>query len=250
MPMQRYGWKRQLPDQRDWRFQSLAPTRFPSYVDLRSGLPPIYDQEQLGSCTANAGAGAIAFDQFRQKLPQVEPSRLFIYYNERVIEGTVPSDSGATLRDCMKAMADYGACSEVLWPYDTGRFAVKPSPQAYAAGLAHKGVSYWAVGQDLNSMRGCLAQRFPFVFGFSVYDSFESNAVAKTGVVPMPSASESMLGGHAVLCIGYNEKRQQFWCRNSWGAGWGLSGYFWMPYAYLLSADLSGDFWTLRSILS
>ena len=97
-------------------------------------------------------------------------------------------------------------------------------------------------------MKGCLASGFPFVFGFTVYESFESQEVAKTGMVPMPAAGESVLGGHAVLAVGYDDGHQRFIVRNSWGTGWGMQGYFTMPYAYLTERDLSSDFWTIRLV--
>jgi C1A family cysteine protease len=95
-------------------------------------------------------------------------------------------------------------------------------------------------------MRSCLAEGFPFVFGFTVYASFESAKVANTGVVPMPVLAEKVLGGHAVLAVGYNDKQKRFLVRNSWGTGWGMSGYFTIPYAYLTDSNLADDMWTIR----
>ena len=100
----------------------------------------------------------------------------------------------------------------------------------------------------LNQIKGCLAHGYPFVFGFPVYESFESQEVAKTGVVPMPGSSEQMLGGHAVLAVGYDDATQRFLVRNSWGDGWGMGGYFTMPYAYLMDRGLSSDFWAILSV--
>jgi len=111
-------------------------------------------------------------------------------------------------------------------------------------------VSYSRVSQTPSQMKGCLASGFPFVFGFTVYDSFESQDVAKTGVVPMPASGESVLGGHAVLAVGYDDGQQRFIVRNSWGTGWGMHGYFTMPYAYLTDRGLASDFWTIRLIKS
>jgi len=242
-----YGWRPDLPDQRDKRL-SLVPASYPPYVDLRSALPAVYDQGQLGSCTANALAGAMQFDQWKEKIPGFMPSRLFLYYNERVLEGTVDSDAGASLRDGLKTMVSDGVCPESAWPYEISQFAVDPPNAIYGWAAAYKTTSYWSLSQDLLNLRACLTARYPFVFGFSVYESFESPAVAQTGIVPMPQPQEALLGGHAVLCVGYNEARQCFWCRNSWGASWGIDGHFWMPYEYLLSADLASDFWTIRKV--
>jgi C1A family cysteine protease len=247
----RYGWVRDLPDQRDHLY--AAPARvlqnLPTAVDLRSNCPPVYDQGDLGSCTGNALAGADQFDQLRQdsSSPFV-PSRLFIYYEERKIEGTVDSDSGAQLRDGIKVLASEGAPPEIDWPYDIAQFAVQPPAQAYADGLQHKVTSYQRIAQNLAQLKGSLAAGFPFVFGFTVYESFESDEVAASGVVNMPGLMEQVVGGHAVMACGYSDAQGRFIVRNSWGEDWGQAGYFTIPYAYLLSKNLSSDFWTLRTV--
>ena len=188
MNVQRYGWDPDLPDQRDYMY--AAPTEFlialPTKQDLRPGCPPVYDQGQLGSCTGNAIAGAVEFEQIKQKAKSFVPSRLFIYYNERVIEHFVDSDSGAQIRDGMKVVAKQGAPPETDWPYDISKFADKPPAIAYTDAAKHKVLSYQRVNRVLNQFKGCLASGFPFVLGFTVYDSFESAQVARTGVVPMP----------------------------------------------------------------
>jgi C1A family cysteine protease len=225
--------------------------KLPSKVDLRPNCPPVYDQGQLGSCTGNAIAGAVQFDREKQKLkPDFVPSRLFIYYGERVIEGTVNSDAGAQIRDGIKVVAKQGVPPETDWPYDITKFADKPPPKAFTDALKDLAVSYSRVAQNLGQMKGCLASGFPFVFGFTVYDSFESQQVAQTGVVPMPASGESVLGGHAVVAVGFDDGQQRFIVRNSWGTGWGMQGYFTIPYAYLTDTGLASDFWTIRLIKS
>lgn len=246
-----YGWVPDLPDGRDLLYGApvVALEALPSKVDLRPQCPPVYDQGQLGSCTANAIGAALEFDQLRQKARDVStPSRLFIYYNERAMEGTVGSDSGAQIRDGVKSVAKQGSCREEKWPYEIEDFAQKPAAACYAEGLKNQAIQYLRVGQALSQMKGCLAEGFPFVFGFTVYESFESPAVAKSGHAGMPRAKESVLGGHAVLAVGYDEKNQWFIVRNSWGKKWGMSGYFTLPYPYLSQSSLSGDFWTIRQV--
>jgi C1A family cysteine protease len=243
-----FGWLRDIPDHRDHRFAASPKilAKLPASVDLRAGLPAPYDQGQLGSCTANALSGAFQYLLKSEKKRDFMPSRLFIYYNERVLENHASQDSGAMLRDGIKALNTWGACTEAAWPYNITRFAVKPSTVCYSGALKHQLLKYERMDQDLNQLRGCLAQGLPFVFGFSVYAGFMSPAVAKTGIANLPMAGEAPQGGHAVLAVGYDDASQRFLVRNSWGSAWGQKGYFTIPYAYLLQAGLSADFWALQ----
>jgi C1A family cysteine protease len=245
-----YGWVPDLPDQRDFAYSAPTPLlmALPTTVDLRPECPPVYDQEQLGSCTANAIGGAIQFEQIKQNINNFVPSRLFIYYNERVIENTVSTDSGAQIRDGIKVVVKQGAPPETDWPYDITKFADKPPAVAYSDAAKNKVTSYQRVTRALAQFKGCLASGYPFVFGFTVYDSFESATVAQTGHVPMPQPSEKVVGGHAVVAVGYDDTNQWFIVRNSWADTWGMKGYFTMPYQYLLETNLSDDFWTIRLV--
>lgn len=257
-----YGWKPDLPDQRDYSF-AVPPgvvKALPGLVDLRPQCPAVYSQGQIGSCTANAIAAALQFDMKKQNLPSFMPSRLFIYYNERTMEGTVGSDSGALIRDGIKSVVNQGDCPESLWTYDEtaagpgnvfapgAKAAQAPSPQCYANAILHKALVYQSVDQNLTDMKGCLSAGYPFVFGFTVYPSFEGDDVAQSGLVPMPGSNEQTIGGHAVLAVGYNDQRNVFIVRNSWGDAWGMDGYCYMPYAYLLDNNLARDFWTIQSV--
>lgn len=248
--VKRFGWQPDLPDQRDFAYRVPRRTAaaLPPRVDLRPQMPAVYDQGQLGSCTANAIGGAFEFEMLKQKEPAFVPSRLFIYYNERVIERTVNEDSGAQLRDGMKTLAHQGACPEPTWPYVISRFATKPTAECYAEAKQHLGVTYMRVDQDVAQMRGCLAAGYPFIFGFTVYESFESDAVSRTGNVPMPNGDERTLGGHAMCAVGYDNPKKLIFVRNSWGPDWGKQGYGTMPYAYFTNTDLAADFWTLRAV--
>lgn len=244
-----YGWLPDLPDHRDFFYSAIAPVRavLPDKVDLRSKCSPVENQGNLGSCTANALVGALEFLEIKDGAKFVDLSRLFVYYNERAIEGTVNQDSGAYIRDGIKSLAKLGVCPEPEWPYRISDFTKKPGAQCYRDAKKHQITSYHRI-VTVDEMRSCLADGFPFVFGFTVYTAFESQTVARSGVVNMPSPGEQVLGGHAVVGVGYDDTKKRFWIRNSWDTDWGQDGYFTMPYDYLdPKSNLADDFWTIRT---
>lgn len=241
-----YGWKPDLPDRRDYLYVHNKAVPILDKVDLRPGCSPVEDQGELGSCTGQAIAGAIEFNYIKQNKPQ-NISRLFIYYQERLMEGTVKQDAGAMIRDGIKACVQYGAPMESVWPYNISKFARKPSAAAYKDALNRQVVEYRRV-VGFDDFLGALSAGFPVVFGFSVYESFESAQVAETGIMPMPAASERLLGGHAVCAVGYDKSKNWAIVRNSWGSSWGLGGYFYMPFGILQNANMSDDFWTITKM--
>jgi C1A family cysteine protease len=247
----RLGWKPDMPDQRDLMYlEFFKPVKdLPTKVDLTDKFTvTVYDQGQLGSCTANAIAGAIQYlDRVTEHSDPIVPSRLFIYYNERDMEGSVDYDSGAYIRDGIKSVAKLGTCTEDHWPYDISKFTLRPPDSAYALAAKDRVAKYYRVGHTLQAMLNCIATGFPFVFGISVYDSFMN---ASNGDVPMPKKTESLLGGHAMLVVGYDETSKRFKIRNSWGPGWGDQGYGTLPFAYLENYHLGADYWTIRGDLA
>ena len=248
--VKRYGWVPDLPDHRDFMFAAPAPivAALPPKIDLRPGCPSIiYDQGQLGSCTANAIGLAHQFEQIKQKQQDFIPSRLFIYFNERIMEGTKNQDSGAQIRDGIKSVAAQGVCPETEWSYDINKFKTKPSTICYTDAKKHLVTQYQRIIPTLDQIKGCLASGYPFVFGFTVYSNFEGPDVAKTGIMQMPSGS--VMGGHAVTGVGYDDATQRITVRNSWGSGWGDKGYFYMPYQYITNTNLADDFWTIRLVI-
>jgi C1A family cysteine protease len=245
----KYSWRPDLPDRRDYQFALTFPkqllTATATSVDLRKQMSPVEDQGDLGSCTAQALVGSLEFLEGKNGLKKTNLSRLFVYYNERVIEGSVNEDSGAMIRDGVKTLAKQGVCTEVLCPYKISRFSKKPSNKSYTDGLSRKISSYHRLS-TIKDMEQCLSSGYPFVFGFTVYESFEWDEVTNTGIVNMPKKYESVLGGHAVCAVGYDSVSQRFLVRNSWGTHWGQKGYFTMPYEYLASRNLSDDFWVIN----
>ena len=242
----KYGWRPDLPDHRDRKYSVTAPvTGLPPLVDLRPLCPPVYNQGQLGSCTANALAADCHFDMLKQKEAAFMPARLGIYYLERKLEGTINQDSGAMLRDGIKVIAQYGIWPEALQPYNPVFFKKCPTKTMLKEGLKHQALVYERIDGSLNQMKTRLASGFPFVFGFTVYPAFESAEVAGTGILPMPLGNDAPLGGHAVLAVGYDDSKDAVIVRNSWGANWGLGGYFYMPYDYISNTNLATDMWAI-----
>lgn len=243
-----FGWVPDRPDPRD-HIKALtieeAATPLPDHHSLRSKMPPVYDQGQLGSCTANAIGGCVQYQQLKEKEAEGQevPSRLFIYWNERDIEGTTQSDSGAQIRDGMKVIGSIGAPAEVDWPYDINKFTVKPPANAFSDALKYT-AKYGRVAQSSHSFMASTYFGRPVVFGFTVFESFEE--IGSDGIMPMPRINrEEVLGGHAVMIIGYKNINNQlyFEVRNSWGPEWGDSGYFWMPATYAIDPSYCSDFW-------
>lgn len=218
-----------------------------STTDLRTNCPDIYDQGQLGSCVANGVSFNMHINQIKSNNEhQFTPSRLFIYYNTRVIENSVNEDSGTTIRDALVSVSNSGACPETIWPYIISQFAVKPSDEAYASGAQHLVKVYTRVLLDLAQMKQCINDGYPFIFGIMLYTSF--NSVGPNGIVPVPSNSDPLLGGHCMACVGYDDTRQVFIVRNSWGTSWGDRGYCYIPYNYLTDAYNVFDLWTIRMV--
>jgi C1A family cysteine protease len=242
-----YGWKPDLPDHRDYAFAEHVDTTkaLPSSVDLEPLCTPVKDQGALGSCVLNALAG---HDEVNEQINGIKPvvilSRLFMYYNTRVIEGTVRQDSGCMVRDAIKSLVKTGVCAEVLWPYVISKFTNKPTAKTYTDAVPREAQVY-AQLNTLADMKTRLASGRSFIGGFSVYESFESEQVAKTGIVNLPEKGEQLLGGHGVHTIGYDDATGRFKVRNSWGAAWGIRGCFTIPYEYWTNRNLSDDFWVV-----
>ena len=257
-----YGWKKDCVDKRDFKFSIPRHIKdvstLPAVVDLSAtpAMPPVYDQGQVGSCVGNSTAGADHFRQMQDNpATAFQPSRLFLYWDARALEGTTGEDSGAQIRDAIKQMAALGVCPEVAglnsWPYDTTKVTTQPTAGCFAEALRHKILSYESLTQDIDHLRACLAAGHPFVFGMQVFAQMESAQCAQDGRVQYPSCIARMrgsVGGHAVLCVGYDDNKRLFKVRNSWGTGWGDKGYFYIPYRYMLDTQLVSDLWVVYTV--
>jgi C1A family cysteine protease len=238
-------WVRDKLDTRDYVYNSTN-VRTAATVDLRRYCTKVEDQGNLGSCTGNAIAGAIEFLN-KKNNRVIDISRLFIYYYVRLIEGTVNYDSGAYIRDGIKACYKYGASSERLWPYNISKFRSKPSAAAINDGLQRKITRYERITDQFDGSINALSNQYPVIMGFDVYSSFIS--VGRTGIMTYPNKrTERLLGGHAVLLVGYDMNRQAFIARNSWGTAWGLQGYFYMPFRVVQDTTMSDDFWIIKTV--
>lgn len=233
-----------------------APSNLPSAWSMRSRklCGAIDDQKNLNSCSANTIAKAMEIDVLRTTKKKLDLSRLFIYYNTRALEGNANQDSGISyMRNGLLAIKQYGSPVESFWPYSNlqDRFKVKPSAKAYelAKQFCFLDNNIRALQQDPIVFKTLLSNDLPIVYGMLLYDSFMSRTTAQTGIVPMPDTSrESIVGGHAVILVGYNDATQMFLGMNSWGPKWGDNGFFHIPYQYILDPSLCWDFYSIKSI--
>lgn len=243
--------------------EELSPeqiTAMPAKFDFSGSIMAIHDQGRLGSCTAQSITQAMEYKLFQKEAYQTL-SPLFLYYNERKLMGTIKEDSGASLSDGIKAICTWGVCLESLWTYsdDMKKFMVKPSKEAYENAKNYMGLdsiktSY--VNYSLESIKYRLSQGIPVVFGIYVYPSFESQDAEKTGKIPMPSARERTLGGHALMFTGYNDETQEFKFANSWGKKWGDNGFGYLKYDYVMNVGapshrpyfFANDIWSIDKV--
>jgi C1A family cysteine protease len=279
-----FGWLPDFPDFRDYTEETsevreiLAPTGppasaglrpgrrrgpvAPASADLREWASPVEDQGSLGSCTAQAGAGAIEYYERKSFGQHIETSRLFLYKVARNLM-KMEGDTGAYLRLIIGAMVLFGVPPEEYWPYtdDEREFDKEPPAFCYAFAQNYKTIKYYrhdppGIGrpQVVERLKAYLAAGHPAMFGFTVYSSIEQAAV--TGRIPFPSGREKVEGGHAVVAMGYDDRitirntaatgetKGALLIRNSWGPGWGEKGYGWLPYEYVIRG-LAEDFWSV-----
>jgi C1A family cysteine protease len=249
----RYGYQRDSPDHRDLGIGSMKlaiPPTLPSALGLEIWCGPVKNQGSLGACTAFAGCGNREFlaRKYENRSPVLSP--LFLYYMERQLDGTlVKGDAGSSGRTDCRAMNQFGICEETEESYDPANYQIAPTATQVQAAGVYKAGAYHNIG-SVQDMKLCLASGYCVLIGFAVYSSFEGSGIAANGLMPMPSASEQMLGGHEVLVIGYDDSvvgpsktTGAFFVRNSWGSGWGDGGNFWMSYEFAANDSYLWDAW-------
>lgn len=245
------NWKPSPKDERDFKSlrKLLAPVTLPTEFKLDREIP-VSDQLEIGSCVSNAACSA-----FRYEVAQLtnnfdfEPSRLFVYFNARKLQGWEREDSGAFIRDGFKSLNKWGVAKEETWKYDISKFAIDPPKLAYDDALNQIAVKYARVNQDLTAIKQTLVSGAAVSFGFNVYQSFFGSwSNKKDPIMPLPKSGEILQGGHAILAIGYSDSKKAFLIQNSWGTGWGDKGLFWMPYSFALNPNEADDFWCIEEI--
>jgi len=246
MPKYIYNVRKSPLDDRDLIYEVTGKDILPTSFSLRDEMPPVLNQMALGSCSSQATSNILRHLLKLEKLPEFQPSRLYLYYNTRVLiaHDSPKEDTGCVLRDVCKAVKKYHACDEKVWPYVIPKFSQAPPLAAYKNADLHKQVRYARVPQDLDTIKQIIVNKTPILIGVAVFESFESDQAIKTGDIPMPDPTkEQMLGGHAIVLCGYDDATERFLIQNSWGTNVGKQGYFTLPYKYVLDPNLAGDFW-------
>jgi C1A family cysteine protease len=237
-----FGWIPDLNDQRDKIYSAPRITPVPSSVSLLQYCAPVENQTTTSSCTAHGIVGNLEMLEKKNHTNFYDISRLFVYYNTRMLSGIEDTDGGAYIRDGIKSLVRYGYCSEKLWKYDEEKVNNKPDRKSYKEAKRHLIKEYSRI-LNINDIIKCIASGYPVVFGITLYESFQSETVAKTGKITMPKITESVIGGHCMLIIGYNLITKLFTVRNSWSEEWGDKGNCTIPFKYMEQAS---DMWVIK----
>jgi C1A family cysteine protease len=240
------GWMPALPDARAYAFAPKATQALPQSVDLRNKLPQVWNQGSIGSCVAHAVAAAHIAAQKKNGKAAVMPSRLALYFQARAVRGWQYQDSGCYITDAMKVTAKLGAANEKLYPYTTSKFTMKPPASVYKDALLRQTVEYQKIDSTKPAViKAALAEGHPVVFGSTLYENHDKLV---DNIMPDPDLTTSVIGGHAMTIVGYDDEKQLFLVRNSWGKTWGDNGHHWMSYRYITNLSLTDDVWILKSV--
>lgn len=252
-----YGWFPGLPSKRFPALSLPGPmVALHAQVDLKTTgyEPPIWDQGQTSSCTGHGTGRGFAFARAKAGLSSLDPSRLFPYWNARVGEGDADQDGGAAIGDVVAATLQYGDCPYTDYPTDPSLVTVQPAANVFADATPHVSTS---VTRVTGTTPGSWAYHFEHcmdvlgvgvIIGVTLYESFESAAVAKSGIIPMPGHGESVIGGHCMWADAYDHPGRRARLANSWNTDWGQAGYCWIPYDYLFDSDYAADFHAILAV--
>jgi len=238
----KFGWIPDLKDNRDKIYSAPRIKECPGSVNLLEYCAPVENQTTTSSCTAHGIVGNLEMLEKKNNTNFYDISRLFVYYNTRMIRGIEDTDGGAYIRDGIKSLVRYGYCSEKLWKYDEERVNEKSDRKSYKEAKRHLIKEYKRILNIIDIIK-CIASGYPVIFGIALYESFQSKKVAKTGKIPIPKRNEKPIGGHCMLVIGYDIKKKVFIVRNSWSSKWGDNGNCYIPFSYMEQAS---DMWTIR----
>lgn len=236
------GGYRDVHDKRDRRFEASI-RQLPRRADLSRFCGAVYNQYRTQSCGPSALASALTLDANQRDEQLAPPSRLFMYYNARVLTNTQATDSGTTIRDVIKAFAHDGACSERQWPFLKRDITKRPARACYRDAEMFP-IDYHRIPQHVDDLRAALAQGHAFIFGIQAYVQPFTDA-AKSGKLRLPRKSDMLAGGHALIAVGYDSAKNSVLARNSLGRDYARDGFFWVPDAYFTDPDLTYDFWTV-----
>lgn len=214
-----------------------------SYVDLRPKFNEVYDQGKIGSCTANALCSIYEYDTTNFK-----GSRLFLYYNERKLINETDKDSGAYLSDGIISLKTHGLCEENYWPYISENLFKEPSTIAYENAKKNYLIEAKEINNKIEIIKYWINKNEPIAIGIAIYSNFTNFSAGKTGKIGLPKNTDFLIGGHAVILCGYDDNKEEFILRNSWGSYWGDKGYFYLPYSYITNNDLCFDLWIITKI--
>lgn len=246
MTKRKLGWSPDLPDGRAYAFAPKTTRALPKSVDLRPLLPPVWNQGSIGSCVAHAVAAAHIVAQKQNGKAAVMPSRLALYFQGRAVRGWQNQDSGMYISDAFKVIAKLGAADEKLYPYTPSKFTLKPPASVYKDALLRQAVEYQKIDSTkANVIKAALAEGHPVVFGSTLYENHDK---LMDNIMPDPDLFTSVTGGHAMCLVGYDDEKQLFLVRNSWGKAWGDKGHHFMSYKYVTDLSLTDDVWVLKSV--
>lgn len=289
MKIKGFGWKRDLNDPRDLtpyhleikkiltlestkKEKRLTAASLPKNINNRKYCSPIEDQGNIGSCTANAGVGLYEYMENKANKKHIDGSRLFLYKATRLLMGQEGiGDTGAYIRSTLGAIRLFGIPNEEFWPYtdDPVKFDIMPDPWIWSFAQNFQSIKYFRLdfspdgNENIQRMKDYIAKGFALNFGFTVFSS-HTDAQNNGGIIPYPSHRENIIGGHAMLIVGYDDKKTStnvrdgttregcFLIRNSWGESWGDNGYGWLPYEYFKIGPngdvLAEDVWTITQL--